>query len=335
MKQVTSVRFGIMLPIFVPGAGARSLWYEHRKLDFDNIRNVTLDAEKLGYHSVWLSDHLSREATKYRFECWTTLSALAQLTERIRLGTMVLCNLYRHPGLLAHMGATADVLSRGRLEFGIGAGWNEDECKEYGVDFPMPKMRLQKLKESVEIIRRLWTEEKVTYHGKHYHLDSAYCEPKPVQKPYPPMLIGGGGEEITLRIVAKYADKSNFGGPVEVMSRKLNTLKKYCSSMGRDYDAIEKTCSIQVVIHSSREEYMQDMKKRYLAEARAGSFEKWIKEAESTYVAGTPDECLRKIEEYMSLGVSLFVIWFGDMPRTNGMELFAEHVIQKTTRKGI
>lgn len=332
-----AIKFGIMLPVFVPSyppphSAYHALQYNYQKLDFDVVKRVTLEAERLGYDSVWVADHLSRYEVQNRLECWTTLSALISLTKRVRIGTMVLCNLYRHPGLLAKMAATADVLSGGRVEFGIGACWSEGEFKEYGIDFPSPKVRLQMLREGVEIIKRLWTEEKVTYHGKHYKIENAYCGPKPIQKPHPPVLIGGGGEELTLRLVARHADKSNFSGSVDLVSRKLDVLKKYCSSLGRDYNSIEKTSSISVVIHSTREKYLQDMQKRYAIEGKPSSFEEWLKNAASTYVAGTPEECLKRIKEYVDLGITHFMIRFGDIPSTNGVQLFAEHIIQRLAR---
>jgi F420-dependent oxidoreductase-like protein len=329
-----TVKFGVMLPVFVPSyppprSAYHALQYDFQRLDFAVTRKVTLEAERLGYDSLWVSDHLSRDIVKDRFECWTTLCTLIPLTERIRLGTMVLCNLYRHPGILAKMAATADVLSGGRLEFGIGACWSEGEFKEYGIAYPVAKIRLEMLREAVEIIKSLWTKETTSYRGKHYHIEEAYCSPKPLQKPHPPVLIGGSGEQITLRIVAKHADKSNFGPPIELTSRKISILKSYCSRIGRDYDSIEKTCSLSVIIHSTTQEYLDDMKRRYTQEGSPGPFEEWLKKAESTYVGGTPEQCLRKIEEYVRLGISHFVIRFGDVPKTDGMELFARKVAKK------
>ena len=334
MRTINGATFGIMLPVMVPSSPSPhdpydALQYNYKKLNFDILRDVALRADKLGYHSVWIADHLSFDACRSRFECWTTLSALASLTNNIRLGTMVICNLYRHPGLIASMAATADVISNGRLEFGIGAGWNEKECKDYGMDFPAPRARLQRLRESVEIVRRLWTEEKVTYHGKNYDLTNAYCEPKPIQKPSPPILIGGAGEKVTSRIVARLADKSNFSGTPEVVSKKLSILREHCSAIGRDYNSIEKTCNISVVIHSTREEYLQDMRNRYESEGSPSKFEEWLDQMEAVYVAGTPDECLMKIRQYLKIGITLFVIRFGDIPNVKGIELFAKHVIPR------
>ena len=328
---MADVKFGVMLPVSLPSTPSlyHALQYGYRKLDFEVLKSVTSEAERLGYHSVWVSDHLSREVVRERFECWTTLSVLASMTDRLRLGTMVLCNLYRHPGLLAKMAATLDVLSGGRLEFGIGACWSEPECRDYGIDFPIPEIRLRMLKESIEVIKRVWTQEKATYLGKYYRIKEAYCDPKPIQKPHPPLMIGGGGEELTLRIVARHADKSNFGGSVENVSRKLDVLRKHCSTVGRDYDSIEKTCNLNVVIHPTREEYLADMKMRYESRGSPGSFKGWMERAESTYIAGTPEECVEQIGAYVDLGISLFVIRFGDIPKTDGLKLFAKEVCSK------
>lgn len=334
MRSMNGARFGIMLPVMIPSSALphdpyHALQYNYKELDFGVVRNVALRADTHGYDSVWIADHLSHDACRNRFECWTTLSALASLTKNVRLGTLVICNLYRHPGLIATMAATLDILSKGRLEFGIGAGWNKEECKDYGLGFPEPRVRLQKLRESVEIAKRLWTQEKITYHGKHYHLTNAYCEPKPLQKPSPPILIGGAGEKITLRIVARLADKSNFGGTPEVVSKKLSILREHCSQIGRNYDSIEKTCNISVVIHSTRQEYLQDMKNRYKSEGSPGNFKEWLEKMETDYVAGTPDECLMKIKEYLKIGITLFIIRFGDIPNMKGIELFAKRVIPR------
>ena len=152
---------------------------------FERVRNVVLECERLGYDSIWLDDHLMYGKTPI-LECWTTLSALASLTAKIRLGTMVLCNSYRNPALLAKMAATLDVISNGRLELGIGAGVQKDEHEAYGIPFPKPSERIERMKEAVEIIKKLWTEENANYQGKYYTVNEAVCLPKPLQKPHPP-----------------------------------------------------------------------------------------------------------------------------------------------------
>ena len=176
---------------------------------------IAVLADQLGYDSLWVYDHfhnVPRPAHETVFECWSTIAAISQRTSRIRLGQMVGCNSYRNPGLLAKITSTIDVISGGRLEWGIGAGWYENEYRAYGYEFPKPKDRIGMLRESVEIVRSMWTEAETTYKGKHYEVFRANCDPKPVQKPTPPIWIGGGGEQLTLRVVAQLADCSNFGG---------------------------------------------------------------------------------------------------------------------------
>src|SRR5215218_6591101 len=188
-------------------------------------------AEQLGYDSVWLYDHVHnvpRPAHEAVFECWTTIAAISQVTSRVRLGQMVGCNSYRMPSLLAKITATVDVISGGRLDWGIGAGWYENEYKGYGFDFPAPKVRIGMLRESVEIVKSMWTETETTYDGTYYKLERANCDPKPVQDPHPPIWIGGGGEQLTLRVVARHATHSNFGGKPHEWAHKADVLRRHC-----------------------------------------------------------------------------------------------------------
>ena len=167
------------------------------------------------------------------------LAAYAAQTTRLRLGLMVTGNTYRHPAVLAKIAATVDVISGGRLDLGIGAGWNEYEHRSMGIPRYAPGERIRRLGEACEIIKRLFTQHTTDFDGRYYQLQEARCEPKPVQQPYPPFVIGGGGEQLTLRIVARYADVWNFaGGPVESFSRKVGILHEHCTAVGRDPAAI-------------------------------------------------------------------------------------------------
>ena len=203
-------------------------------------------AEELGYDSIWVYDHfhnVPRPAHEAVFECWTTMAAVSQRTSRIRLGQMVGCNSYRNPGLLAKITSTVDVVSGGRLDWGIGAGWYENEYRGYGIPFPKPKDRIGMLRETVEIVKDLWTEPETTYRGEYYALSRANCDPKPLQDPHPPIWIGGGGEQLTLRVVARHADCSNFGGSPEQWAHKRAVLHGHCADVGRDPAAIRMTWS--------------------------------------------------------------------------------------------
>jgi F420-dependent oxidoreductase-like protein len=208
------------------------------------------DAQEVFEHA-WLFDHfipIFGDTDGPCLEGWTLLAALAAQTRRIRVGIMVTGNTYRHPAVLANMGATVDVVSNGRLDMGIGAGWNELEHQSYGIELLPPGRRISQFEEACEVIRLLWTEQRANFDGTYYQLNDARCEPKPIQKPYPPIVIGGSGERRTLRVVAKYADVWNFvGGSVEQFRHKLAVLEEHCRAVGRDIATIKK--SIQMTVN--------------------------------------------------------------------------------------
>lgn len=218
---------------------------------YDAMLRVWLEADTVPIiEHAWLFDHfmpLGSDHTGPCLEGWTLLGAFAARTERLRVGMMVTGNTYRHPAVLANMGATVDHISHGRLDFGIGAGWNELEHTAYGIPLYTPGERIRRLGEACEVIKRLWTETVANFKGNYYQFKNAYCEPKPVQKPYPPFVIGGGGEQLTLRIVAQYADIWNFaGGPVNMFQHKNEVLDGHCAAIGRDPATIER--SVQIFI---------------------------------------------------------------------------------------
>jgi len=200
------------------------------------------------FESGWTFDHfypIFSDHTGPCLEGWVTTTALAQATKRLRFGTLVTGNVYRHPAVLANMAATLDVISGGRLELGIGAGWNEEECSAYGIDLPPLKERFDRFDEACEVIISLLSNETTDFAGRHYRLTAARCEPKPVQRPHPPICIGGGGERRTLRAVARFAQHWNIpGGGPELFKRKRDVLAGHCADIGRDVDEI--TTSVHV-----------------------------------------------------------------------------------------
>jgi F420-dependent oxidoreductase-like protein len=284
--------------------------------------DVAVLAEELGYDSLWWYDHFHNvpvPAHEAVFECWTTVAAISQRTSRIRLGQMVGCNGYRNPALLAKITSTVDVISGGRLDWGIGAGWYEHEFNGYGYGFPAAKDRIGQLREAVEIVKAMWSEPDVTYDGKHFQLAGAQCDPKPLQQPHPPVLIGGGGEQLTLRVVARLADVSNFGGKPHEWAHKAEVLKGHCSAVGRDYDEIKKTWSPEVFVRETEDEVKA-----------AGSKSFWGEPVESWTegnLVGTPEQVAEKIQAYVDLGCTGFYPWCSDYPDTTTMRLFAEKVI--------
>lgn len=279
-------------------------------------------AEELGYDSIWVYDHVHnvpRPAHEAVFECWTVIAAVSQLTSRIRLGQMVGCNSYRNPALLAKITSTVDVISGGRLDWGIGAGWYENEYRSYGYEFPAPKDRIGMLREAVEIVRSMWTEPETTYSGRYYEVSRANCDPKPLQDPHPPIWIGGGGEQLTLRVVARHADCSNFGGRPEQWAHKRDVLRGHCAAVGRDPDEIRMTWSPEILIRSTE------------AEVDAlGSLSLTGEPAESwreSNLVGTPEQVAEKIRTYLDLGCGGIIPWCADYPDTETLERFATEVI--------
>jgi F420-dependent oxidoreductase-like protein len=235
---------------------------------YEAIRRIwrEVDQEQPIFTHAWLFDHfvpLRGDQSGPCLEGWTLLAALAAETERLRVGVMVTGNTYRHPAVLANMGATVDIISSGRMDFGIGAGWNEREHTSYDIPLYSPGERIRRLAEACEVVRLLWTEPVVDFAGQYYHLREARCEPKPVQKPHPPFVIGGSGEKLTLRVVAEYAAIWNFaGGPVEEFTRLSRVLDGHCAAVGRDPADIQR--SIQVPIEADHLDVTRDTLRRFI-----------------------------------------------------------------------
>jgi F420-dependent oxidoreductase-like protein len=312
------IKFGVFLP-----------FYSFRNTEtgslFNRILDITKECEKLGYNSVLLDDHLMFN-TMPILECWTTLSALSSTTKKTRLGTMVTCNGFRNPALLAKMAATVDNISDGRLELAIGAGVQQNEHNSYGFPFPSTKARIEHLNEAVEIIKKLWTHEKASYNGKYYTILDAVCEPKPVQKPHPPITIGGGGEKLTMKVTARHADRYDWGylPTIDIYKHKMKVLENHCNTVGRSFEDIEKSCwpAGQIFIGEDRKE----LKTKVLQWLPKGvSLEDFMK----TSFVGTPEDFIKQLRQYLNLGVTHFMLFFGDLPDIEGVKVFAENVVQK------
>ena len=314
---MSKLKFGVFLPFYAFGIDEKKL-----AAPFNRVRDVVLECERLGYDSVWLDDHLMFKKQTI-LECWTTLAALSPITTKIRLGTMVTCNSFRNPALLAKMAATVDVISNGRLEFGIGAGVQREENLAYGMQFPTPQERISRLKEAVEVIKKLWTEEKASHEGKYYRVNEAVCEPKPLQKPHPPITIGGGGEKLTLKVAAQHADRFDWGyvPSLETYQKKLEVLESHCKAVGRDCHEIERSCWLggQIFIAPDRKELDE---KVLLWKPKNVSVEDFKKHS---FIV-TPEEGKRKIQQYVDVGVTYFMLFFGGFPDMSGLRLFAEKV---------
>lgn len=300
-------------------------------VDFEQVKKVATACETLGFDSIWLMDHFFGPNPNIPFlECWVTLSALATETKEIRIGSLVTCNSYRYPFLLAKMVATLDNISKGRVELGIGAGWHEAEYKAFGIPFYTPKVRIAALKEAVQLMKKLWTEEKTTFTGKYYTLKEAVCNPKPVQKPHPRIWIGGEGEKLLLRVVAELADGPNFRpcSPKEY-ARKLRVLTEHCKAVNRNMGTLEKSLAVPVFCGDDEEKIKRKVlisKKRHpRREVREMPFEKYVEPR----IVGTPEQCVRKIKKYIDSGVTYFMFSFADSLNIEAYEFFKEKVINK------
>jgi F420-dependent oxidoreductase-like protein len=281
-------------------------------------------AERLGYDSVWLDDHFYGVVTPAwddALECWTLMAALARETSTLRFGTLVACNGYRHPPLVAKMASSVDHISNGRLEFGLGAGWYEQEFTAYGYEFPGIAARLGQLDEALQICKLMWTVERATFAGKHYRVHQAWCNPKPLQKPHPPIMIGGGGEQVLLRLVARHADRWNFGGTLEEYRTKLAVLEGHCRRIGRDPAAIEKSWFGTVLIEPDEARVQRRLAKR--AERFGGA----VEQLASRMIVGTPAQVIQRIQEFVAIGVTHFIAMFGRVERLEATDLFARAVI--------
>jgi len=291
---------------------------------YETMTRVAQEADTLGYHSIWLYDHFhtvpvpTQEVT---FECWTSTAALARDTKRVRIGQMVTCNNYRNPALLAKMASTVDTLAHGRLDFGIGAGWHKEEYVAYGYQFPETRERLERLREAVQIILAMWTQEEANFEGTYYSVRGAINQPKGVQKPHIPLLIGGGGEKVTLRLVAQYADACNIGGDIPTIKHKLGVLKQHCEQLGRDYESIRRTTLIDdCVIAETEAEVLARLTPQQRNNLEALR-QKWL--------IGTPEQIRERLAEYKEAGIQELIVRFVDGAQLETVRLFAREFLQR------
>ena len=301
------------------GVGAADAWA--RSIE------VAKEAEQLGYDHLWVYDHVETVPTReptHVFEAFTTLAALSQQTSTIKLGQMVTCAAYRNAGLLAKEAACVDVFSGGRLILGLGAGWYEREYQAYGFEFPSAGTRLRILDETLDVVKRLWTEETVTYSGKHLAFDGAYCDPKPLQQ-LPEIWVGGGGEKVTLRIAARQADKTNWQVGLDRFVHKSKLLEEYCDEIGRDFDSIVRTHGPDCRLFDSEADL-----ERWLDSPTGGALRKGTT-PDDEYVrdqlVGTVEQVTEKVQAFVDAGCREFVLWFRDAPSSESLERFMREVV--------
>ena len=286
--------------------------------------------ESLGLDSLWRSDHffsLSGHPERPALECWTSLTALAQRTQRIRFGPLVSPITFRHPALLARMAAAVDGLSDGRLVLGVGAGWNEAEHAAYGITLPPLKERFDRLEEGIAVIKALWTGGPVDLDGRYYPLRGASAYPRPVQQPAPPLLIGGDGEVRLLRIVAMHADEWNSHAPgPDVYRAKRARLEEHCRAVGRDPNTIHRSWMGGILIGRDRSEVLE--KGRWfhsflgpLAGGSPGAVPEVLRQRH--WLVGTPDEVAGQVDAWSAVGVERVMLQWYNLDDLDGLSLLA------------
>jgi F420-dependent oxidoreductase-like protein len=270
---------------------------------FEAMVRCAQEVERLGFDSIWLYDHFHTVPTpelETTFECWTGLASLARETQRVKLGQMATCNGYRNPALLAKMGSTVDVMSHGRLILGLGAGWYEHEYRAYGYGFPETRERMARFREACEIVHRMWTENYPEFSGTFYSIAGPINEPKGLQTPHPPLWIAGGGEQVTLRLVARWGDGCNIGGDVPTVRHKLEVLRRHCDELGRDYDTITRSTSVNVFVLERA-----DNAERETAPARGQlSYADYAR----SRLIGTPEQLVERLRTYVDIGIHYFIL---------------------------
>lgn len=301
---MSKIKFGIV----IPQGWRNDLPGNSSVTQFKYSRDIAIGAEKNGFDSAYAYDHF---IPHYRypkngnfFECFTLLSALSAELKKMKIGQIVTCNSYRNPALLAKMIATIDVITNGRAELGIGAGWFEEEYVAYGYQYSSALVRITQLDESIRIIKKLWTQKITNFRGKHYCIKDAVSYPKPIQKPHPTVMVGGSGEKYLLKVAAKYADRYNlyFGSPQE-MKRKISILNGYNSQNRKIEISIVLPC---LIIHE-HEQLKKIMKKMGKQTMTVTEFKKSIA---GGLTVGTIDEVIEGISQYVNIGVNHFIFHF-------------------------
>ncbi len=329
------LEIGLILALTIRGLAIQS---------YGEMRRVVRDADALNYDSVWLCDHFltlqpddystqagvaakgdSNDTAKAAstggkskhiplLECWTALAALSRETDRLGLGTSVLCNSYRHPAVLAKMAATLDVISNGRLQLGLGAGWFQGEYEAYGIPFPKASVRIAQLDEAIEIIRKIWIEEFPVFKGEHYAINGAVCNPPPIQRPHPPIWIGGEGDKVH-RVAARFASGVNmrWWSP-ERFKQRVEFLHAACREVGRAPESLQMSATL-LVITDDDPDAVEQQKRQFAAIPMDG------------IVAGNPEQCVKRLKEYVNVGIRHFLFTIPNVASTNSLRLIGERVL--------
>jgi alkanesulfonate monooxygenase SsuD/methylene tetrahydromethanopterin reductase-like flavin-dependent oxidoreductase (luciferase family) len=308
------------------------------RLDRETVYAGADAAVEAGLEGLWAPDHFMLGPRHEEFEVWTLLAALAERTESADIGPLVGSVTYRNPALLAKMATTVDRLSEGRLRLGLGAGWHAEEHHAYGYEFPPVAERVDMLDEAIEVVRAMFTEDTPTYEGEHFDIDGAYNEPKPVQDPHPPIVVGAGGPR-TLRLAARHADEWNVeisgrnrGPPIEY---KVEKFDEYCRSVGRNPEAVERSWLAHVLVREDPAELDALCDRIFpLPWGEEDDIDDELSGPEDArekgqFLVGTPAEVTEQVEAVRELGFEKLQLLFLDFPDTRGMELFGDEVASR------
>ena len=288
---------------------------------WDTIIEASARIEKLNYASVWVYDHFHTVPSPTQdptFECWSLMAALSQVTENVRIGQMCTCNSYRNPAYLTKVASTIDSMSGGRLEFAIGAGWYDQEYKAYGYDYPSAGVRLKMLEEALQIYIAMTTQEKASFEGDYYKIKDAINQPKPLQKPYPPLWVCGGGEKVTLKLLAKYGDYGNWDVDVEGFVHKSKILKTHCEEQNRNYSDIKKTLHTNVIIGNNEKDL--DAKINKIVDVTGIPKEMYIDRP----LVGVKEKVFDTIEEFSSVECEYLIAYIPDIVWGDTLEILSE-----------
>ncbi len=298
------------------------------------MRDLALRADRGPWESVWVYDHFhttptaSQEATH---EAWTLMAALSAATHRVRIGQMCTCMSYRNPAYLAKVAATCDIVSGGRVEMGIGGGWYEHEWRAYGYGFPGVGVRLARLREGVDIMKQAWTTGTATLHGAHYDVDGAIVRPLPLQPGGIPLWVAGGGERVTLRIAAEYADYTNFDGTLDAFRHKSAVLAEHCRATGRDFDTITRSANYNVALRSTEAEVADRLARlgdRLAPHIGLEATASVLAGFHGKAAVGTPEQVVERLHDLRAAGLGYAIFYFPEAAYdTSGIELFEREVL--------
>lgn len=292
---------------------------------YEAMTRVARAADQIAaYDSIWVYDHfhtVPRIEQEAVFEAWTITAALARDTQRVKVGQMVTCIGYRNPALAAKIASTVDVLSHGRLYCGIGAGWYEHEWRAYGYGFPETRDRMRAFREATQIMVKMWTEETPTFEGEYFQIRGAINEPRGVQKPYPSLWIGGGGEQVTLKLVAKYGNAANFGGSPEDFRKKCDILREHCAQAGRNYDEIIKSTNANIVLLAPNADPVA------ATEAVRATYGWSFEQLQQSAIVGTSAQVAERLRALADAGATYFITYFPRIAYDHSpLHQFAEEV---------